>query len=277
MRRLSALALSILTTSQPVLADTPREAAICGWVKEPLVFTLWSSLTPSPAPERVTRHPDISLAEFVAADGKVLRGYRYAARDSHLPYIQPKGYLLVASGNAMISDQLIVGLGDYAAAGYDVYVFDYRGYGRSEGRRRLNAIIADYREMVARFNQHYERTLLYGISLGGLVMMNVIGAGAGFDAVVIDSSPSRLSDYGCPGWVDPLNNLSESLGSKVLIITGGRDGVLDESMVGPLRERAAALGLGTHHEAGWDHPFLDAPAVHETRQRLIREHLLNPR
>ena len=48
----------------------------------------------------------------------------------------------------MLADQIIGSFQDYASAGYDVYLFDYRGYGSSEGKPRLRAILSDYGEII---------------------------------------------------------------------------------------------------------------------------------
>lgn len=273
MHRLGLFLLT-LVCSPPTLADTDREATLCGFVKERLVFQIWSANTPSPNPTRVAAHPDIERVEFNTGDDKTLRGYRYAAAGSHRNAISPKGYLLVALGNAMIADQLIAEMSDYAEAGYDVYVFDYRGYGNSEGKRRLGAMIEDYREIVGSLNQQYDRALLYGMSFGGLIMMNVLGSGAEFDAAVIDSSPSKLSDRGCPERVDPVQHVAEGFGQRLLVITGDADTVLGSDMTGALRRLAARKGARTHRGETFAHPFMDEAAVHAQRTELIRSHLL---
>ncbi|MFN3579696.1 MAG: alpha/beta hydrolase [Pseudomonas sp.] len=263
-----------LTLSLPLAAWGEREATMCGAIKERLMFTLWHWHTPKADPQRAAAHPDIEPTEFVTSDGKTLRGLRYIARDPQLQGEAAKGYLLLAMGNGMVADQMVVEMQAYAEAGYDVYVFDYRGYGRSEGRRRLGAIIADYREVVEHLNQRYDRALLYGTSFGGIVVMNVIGQGALFDAAVVDSSPSRLSEHGCPVAVDPIEHLSEEQAGRLLVITGDRDTVLDNSMIGALREEAARMGLDTYRGRDLAHPFMDSPAAHARRTALIREHLL---
>lgn len=273
MHRLGLFLLT-LTCTFPALANTEREATLCGFLKERLVFQIWSANTPSPNPERVAAHPDISHVEFSAGDGRTLRGYRYAARYSHLETVSPEGYLLVALGNAMIADQMIAEMGDYAEAGYDVYIYNYRGYGDSDGKRRLGAIIEDYKDIVTSLNQQYERTLLYGISFGGIIMMNVLGSGVEFDAAVIDSGPGRLSDRGCPAHVDPIRHVSQRYGERLLVITGDADTVLGSDMTGELRRSAARAGAKTHRGAKFAHPFMDEPAVHQQRTELIRTHLL---
>ncbi len=254
-----------------------REAPICGALKEPFVFWLWSRMAPRAKPARATRRPNVEAVSFTTGDDKVLSGYRFRAHDERDEPVEPKGYVLMALGNAMIADQMISELSTYAKSGYDAYIYDYRGYGLSEGKRRINAIIEDYREIVADLNTRYERKMLYGVSLGGMVMMNAIGSGVEFDAAVIDSAPSRLSSYGCPDRIDPVNHLSEAVAPKLLIITGKRDQVLGSKDTRELREKAGELGAKTYNGDDFAHPYMDrAFDVHLQRARLVQEHLLPP-
>ena len=254
-----------------------REAPICGPIREPFVFWLWSRMAPRAKPARATRHAHVEAVSFVTSDGKTLSGYRVRAHDVQNEPVKPNGYVLMALGNAMIADQMIGELSAYARAGYDAYIYDYRGYGLSEGKRRINAIIEDYREIVADLNSRYERKMLYGVSLGGMVMMNTIGSGVDFDAAVIDSAPSRLSSYGCPDRIDPVNHLSEASATKLLIITGKRDQVLGPKDTRELREKAGAMGAKTYDGEDFAHPYMDRIYdVHLQRVRLVQEHLLPP-
>ncbi|UCH47627.1 MAG: alpha/beta hydrolase [Betaproteobacteria bacterium] len=254
-----------------------REAPICGAIKEPFVFWLWSRMAPRAKPTRATRHAHVEAVSFETGDGKKLSGYRVGAHDGSGELVEPKGYVLMALGNAMIADQMIGELSAYARAGYDAYIYDYRGYGLSEGKRRINAILEDYREIVTDLNGKYQRKMLYGVSLGGMVMMNTIGAGVDFDAAVIDSAPSRLSNYGCPDRIDPVNHLSEASATKLLIITGKRDQVLGPKDTRELREQAGAMGAKTYDGENFAHPYMDRMYdVHLQRVRLVQEHLLPP-
>lgn len=273
MRARLTLALAILLPNL-ALAESDREETLCGALRERLVFQMWSASTPSPDPDRVIAHPGISAVEFQTGDGRLLRGYRYAARSAEIEQLDPRGYLLVAMGNAMIADQMIGEFSEYAEAGYDVYVYDYRGYGLSEGRRRIGAIIQDYVELIEDLDGRYTRGLLYGMSLGGMVMMNAIGGGAPFTSAVIDSAPSRLSDQGCPERIDPVENLPSEDLERLLVITGDRDSVLDDAMTGPLREAAERAGARTLRSDVLGHPFMDGPNAHALRTRAVREHLL---
>ena len=250
-----------------------RERTICGIFQEPLLFWLWSSMASSPDRNRVAHLAFVEPTQFQTADGKTLRGYRYRSNDGHGQPVQPKGYLLMALGNAMIADQMIGSLGAFAEHHYDIYIYDYRGYGNSDGKRRINAIIEDYKEIVTALNRSYQRGLLYGVSLGGAVMMNVIGAGVAYDAAVIDSSPSLFSTRGCPERIDPVVNLPQD-SSKLLVITGAKDSVLGDSMTAQLREEAQRRGAKVVHGERFDHPFMDrSETVHNQRMRLVFDHL----
>jgi hypothetical protein len=127
--------------------------------------------------------------------------------------------------------------------------------------------------MALSLNKVYDKKLLYGISLGGAIIMNVIGSGIEYDAAVIDSAPSFLSHKGCPKWVDPLNNLPAN-SDKILIITGGKDTVLSQSMLSPLREVAHERGATTFHGEKYAHPFKDkTKKIYYQRLNLILNHL----
>ncbi len=252
-----------------------REDTICGPIKERFVFWMWSRMAPNPNPERATGRIGVEAVSFETGDGRKLSGYKFRAQDQGGKPVEPKGYVLMALGNAMIADQMIGELSRYASAGYDAYIYDYRGYGLSEGKRRINAIIEDYREIVADLNSRYDHKLLYGVSLGGMVMMNVIGSGVEFDAAVIDSAPSRLSSYGCPESIDPVSHLSKASAPKLMIITGQRDQVLGPEDTRELREKAAALGAKTVDGAEYAHPYMDRDYyVHLERQKIVEEFLL---
>lgn len=255
------------------------EESVCGWLREPLAFALWSSAAGSPRPE-IGRELGEARAEPIThetRDGRLLRGYRLSAHQpSRSVQAGPKGFLLVAQGNAMLADQLLFDLAPLAAHGDDVYIYDYRGYGRSEGKRRLKAIVADYQDIVAALHARTGTPArLYGISFGGIVLMNAIGAGAAYIRAVIDSSPSRVSPFGCPERYDPLNNVPADA-SRLLIVRGGRDGVVKPGDSQELAETAQARGAKAVLSSQFAHPFMDSdPAVQETRKILIRSFLFD--
>ena len=193
--RLTVFCLALMfmaDLSKPAAAaDVDAEQAVCGSLHEPLAFWLWQRAAGHPDEARVAHIANLEPVRFTTRDGVTLGGYKLAARE-------PKGYVLVAQGNAMLADQLIADLQFFRERGFDVYLYDYRGYGLSGGKSRLAAIVADYAAIVAHLNaQGYARRLLYGISIGGMMLLNAVGRGHPFDAAVIDSSPSRISGFGC--------------------------------------------------------------------------------
>jgi alpha/beta superfamily hydrolase len=249
-----------------------REKTVCGSIQERFLFWLWSSVAPKPDKNRALVSPLIQQTQFTTSDNKILRGYKYNSHNKEENRIPPKGYILMALGNAMIADQIITSLKYLALRGYDVYIFDYRGYGNSDGKRRIHAIIEDYKEIITSLNNKYENSFLYGISLGGAVIMNAIGSGVDYHSAVIDSSPSKFSEFGCPERIDPVNNLPNNA-SKIFVITGKKDQVLNSDMTSLLRIEAQHRGASVLDGEDFSHPYMDQdPKVHKARTKLVRDY-----
>jgi alpha/beta superfamily hydrolase len=250
------------------------EQSVCG-LKEPFVFWLWSSMAGSPNADRLAGLHNVEDISFRTLDGRMLRGYRLKAIDRDGQLSSPKGYLLVMQGNAILADQIIGEFMSFAAAGLDVYVYDFRGYGRSAGRRRLKAIVSDYIELLATLNaRDYARHYVYAMSFGGIVLLDGFDAHGHLDRIVIDSSPARLSDYGCPREYDPVNHLPADC-SQCLFITGEKDRVVTRSMSQELVDTARQRGAAVLHDATFAHPFMDRePSVHRRRLQVIEDFLL---
>ena len=250
-----------------------KESTVCGWLKERLYFKLWSSAAPKPDESRIQSIKFVENVKFTTSDSRVLNGYLYRAHSHANGKINVKGYILIALGNAMIADQMIGQFKSFAEKGYDVYIYDYRGYGLSEGKRRINAIIEDYKEIIPSLNKHYKSSMVYGISLGAAIILNAIGSGVHFDRAVIDSSPSRLSNHGCPEEIDPVNNLLKD-SSNIFVITGQIDQVLKPSMTSELRILAESRGAKVLDGKDYAHPFMDRnPSILQDRMRRIIEFL----
>lgn len=269
------ICLSILIAASSTAVSSDREATVCGWFKERFIFTLWSLAAPTPDKSRVADNPLIVSVDFSTSDNRTLRGYKYLSHDSNNALTEPKGYILMALGNAMIADQMIKYLKSFSQRGYDVYIFDYRGYGLSEGRRRIKAFVQDYKELVEHLDSKYDKHLLYGTSLGGAVIANVIGAGVEYDRAVIDSSPSRFSPYDCPRSIDPVENLPDDA-SKIMVITGSIDSVLPPDMTDEFRDTAELRGASVFNGPDYAHPFMDGKlSVHNERMNRVINFLDN--
>jgi len=276
---LGSIFMSMITMTS--CASTPGEPAaerleqsVCG-LKEPFVFWLWSRAAGAADSARVRHQRGIEDISLLTGDGRRIAGYRLKAATHTERLPGAKGYLLVAQGNAMLADQIISSFRNFSRLGFDVYIFDYRGYGRSEGKRRLKAILSDYREIIAHLNTlSYPRQLYYGMSFGGIVLLDALQGNDDEKSVVIDSTPSRLSDYGCPENYDPVNKLPED-SSDFLFIAGGRDPVVKSAASRELLRLAQQKGASVLCDPQFSHPFMDrTAAVRQRRMNAVESFLI---
>lgn len=257
------------STKPSAAAGTDPEQALCGSLREPLMFWLWQRIAGQPDAARLASIANLEPIRYTTRDGVKLGGYKLAARapEGYMPkgYV-PKGYVLVAQGNAMLADQLVADLQLIREQGFDVYVYDYRGYGRSEGNSRLAAIVDDYAEIIGHLNaQGYDRRMLYAISIGGVMLLNAIGQGQPVDAMVIDSTPSHISGFGCPAPYDPVRHLPQD-SRRVLIISGARDTIVSPAQMAELIRVGASRGARIFQHEAFAHPYQDASLeIHRNR------------
>jgi len=188
-------------------------------------------------------------------DGNKLSGYRISAdQDKQAPHA-----LLVLLGNAMRTDRLQNFLSFFANRGFDVFAFDYRGYGKSEGRPLLKIISKDQIE-VTRYIQSlgYPRLYLYGMSMGGIFAMSPHMPRDDFTAITIDSSPAHFPWYAfCPDAYDPISNVPED-SNNIFVISGDQDRVVTSSDVKPLGEAIQQRGGVYLNRETLGHPLMDS-------------------
>lgn len=269
------LASSVYCTSAfAQMSEHNLEERVCG-LKEPVAFWFWSIAAGHADSSRLAHLQNVDDISLTTQDGRLLRGYALRASSAGNEQVRPRGYLLVAQGNAMLADQILGSFAGFANSGLDVYIFDYRGYGRSEGKRRLKAIVSDYKEIIEHLNSlQYPTQGFYGMSFGGIVVLNALKSTLGDHRVVIDSTPSRLSGYGCPQAYDPVRNLPEH-GENYLMIVGSRDHVVTPAQSKELLEIAAERGATIVRDAEFSHPFMDqALSIHQRRMRAVKGFLL---
>lgn len=257
-----------------IRSDDP-ERTVCGALLERIAFTVWSAAAGEPDGDAWRSVSGARPVSHLTRDGRALHGFRVSPPAGPQAAPRRRGFVLLVQGNAMLADQLLDELAPFAARGLDAYVYDYRGYGRSQGRRRLAAMVEDYREIFASLSAASGGApgYLYGLSFGGLIVLNVIGRGASFDRAVVDSSPSRVSPYGCPESFDPVGNLPEAA-SGLLIISGARDSVVSAADQAELRAAAEARGARVVLHPQFAHPFMDRdPALRAERLTLVHDFL----
>ncbi len=269
---LATLVLATTIASSTAAESENLEEAVCGSTQEPFAFWMWSGAAGKPNPEAASRVPNADALVHKTKDGRLLRGFKLR---STLPGEAVVGSVLIAQGNAMLADQLLSSLTSFSQAGIEVYIFDYRGYGNSEGKRRLKAMVSDYKEIFDSIGASTQgNRFLYGISFGGVVLLNVIGSGTAFDRGVIDSTPSRVSNMGCPDKYDPVVNFPKD-GSRLLLVAGEKDKVVPIKQSEELIDLAKTRGSRAEVHSDYAHPFMDSDIrIHRARLELIRSFLV---
>lgn len=176
------------------------------------------------------------------------------------------------------------------AAGYDVFLFDYRGYGRSHGAPGRDGVHADaqaaLRYVRSRDDVDPDRILALGQSLGGAVCLAALGEGdrTGVRGIAVDSTfleyrsvaNSRLGGTFLTyplvwllvsGDHDPADSIGELAGTPLLVMHGDADRTV------PMSEGEAVFAAASEpkeivrHADGYHTRFLQTTAG---RQRLLR-------
>jgi hypothetical protein len=112
------------------------------------------------------------------------------------------------------------------------------------------------------------------MSFGGIVLLNALNGMTEDRMITIDSTPSRLSDYGCPQAYDPVINLPKDA-SNFLFIVGLRDHVVKEARSEELVELAKTRGGTVIVDPEMAHPFMDQNrSVHTRRIETVKSFLL---
>jgi uncharacterized protein len=139
---------------------------------------LLASLLYFPDREIVATPRDVGLTyrdlDFEAEDGERLHGWWIEARGGN------RGHLLLCHGNAGNVGDRILHAQLLAAVGFDVMLFDYRGYGRSSGRPSEEGTYRDARAartcLLSQPGVDRTRIIYLGESLGGAVAIELATA-----------------------------------------------------------------------------------------------------
>lgn len=196
-------------------------------------------------------HPHSGLQDssngvwFKTSDGNSLYGrFLY----SKLP--QTKGIVIHFHGNAGNLDSHIAFVDWFSQRGYDVFMFDYRGFGKSEGKSSRFGLFLDSQaamDYVLGLGK-WQKVYVFGQSLGGNQALSVLSVKKQkkISAVVIDSTfysyASVANDFlGGTFLTYPLTwclvggncySAKDSIGKvevPILIIHGDRDQIIDIS------------------------------------------------
>jgi fermentation-respiration switch protein FrsA (DUF1100 family) len=213
---------------------------------------------------------------FETSDGVRLHAWWFRARDANAPV------LIWFHGNAgNITDRADMAE-QLAKRGVSVFVFDYRGFGRSEGRASESRI---YRDSIAAFEyvrkKGAKRIVLYGESIGGPYAAYVAKERKGqVRAVILENSFPSLKDLGNAlyrplplGWTAPFAMrttawLNEA-GAPVLVLHGTRDAVIPYALGKKLfDELTVPKEMFTSHAGHCEIPLFEATRYYEAVTRF---------
>ncbi|MFC5050302.1 alpha/beta hydrolase [Rubritalea spongiae] len=127
---------------------------------------------------------------FEASDGVRLHGWWMPAKG------KKKAAVVYAHGNAGSVAHHFVFVYWLINAGYDVFLYDYRGYGQSEGKVNKAGIVKDAQAAIAYAGERSEKLIVFGHSLGGAKSIAAVGMSApdSLVAVVVDSTFASYRD-----------------------------------------------------------------------------------
>lgn len=131
---------------------------------------------------------------FKSADGVMLHGWYLPAQG------KAKGTVLFLHGNAENISTHILGIYWLPGRGYNVFIIDYRGYGRSQGQADVAGALTDIeaalQTLIARPDIDPDRIVVLGQSLGGALAISAVAQSqlrSHIKTVVVDSA---FSSYG---------------------------------------------------------------------------------
>ena len=187
----------------------------------------------------------VEEVEFKSADGTSLHGWLLRPPGGR----EALGTVVHFHGNAQNLSSHVRFVDWLAERGYNVFVLDYRGYGRSGGSPKRAGVIADSRAALeyirGRKDIDASRLLVLGQSLGGACALAALGEGSteGVRAIAIDSaflSYRQVANSVLGGTVltrplvallisrehDPEDTIARLAGIPLLFIHGDRDGIV---------------------------------------------------
>jgi fermentation-respiration switch protein FrsA (DUF1100 family) len=133
---------------------------------------------------------DYQDVDFQAGDGTRLHGW-------YCPHESPRAVVLFAHGNAGNITHRTEVARVLQRRGLSVFLFDYRGYGRSEGQPNEAGILDDTRAARAKLAElagvPESQIVLMGRSLGGGVMVD-LAANDGARGLILESTFTSLPD-----------------------------------------------------------------------------------
>lgn len=214
-------------------------------------------------------------AEFHAADGTQIHGW-------FVPHPQPRAIILFAHGNAGNITNRQPFLEDLRRLGAATLIFDYRGYGKSDGSANEAGILQDARAartwLAQRTGVAEGEIVLLGESLGGGVMVDLAQDGAA--GLILMSTFTSMPDVaaGVYWWLPvrwlmrtQLNSLEKiaKFPGPVLQIHGDRDRLIPLANARTLHAAIPDPHKEFHVVPEADHNYLWPAATKQAIGRLL--------
>lgn len=125
-------------------------------------------------------------------DGLKLHGWKLLSKDVH------KGTILFFQGNGENISTYFANVYWLTDHGYDVYLFDYRGYGKSEGAPQLDAVIRDVETTIGYSVKQLaknEHLIVMGYSLGASLAIHAVAHSQHKESIKTLITVEAFSDY----------------------------------------------------------------------------------
>lgn len=194
-------------------------------------------------------NPSPEIVKFQSGDGTELEGWYFKTTAKN-----PKGFIVHFHGNAQNLSTHFGFLWFTPREGYDYFIFDYRGYGYSNGTPSPKGLVLDGHSALAWVNtKRKERgnppLIVFCQSLGGAVCMKTLAEEKDLvpEALIIDSSFASYRSvartvvsnswlfwlFQPVAWLiadnsqSPLNDLPHLKAKKFLVVHGEKDQVID--------------------------------------------------
>jgi len=213
---------------------------------------------------------------FEMEDGGRINGLHFKVPNS-------RGVIFYLKGNS----KSIKGWGkfakDFVSKGYDFFMIDYRGFGKSSGRRTETTLFNDAQTVYKWLQNHYEeeKIVVYGRSLGSGMAARITSWNN--PKLLILDSPyfSFLYQVRRFGFILPLNILLKyqirtdqfvkKITCPVFIIHGDKDRLIPDNQSKKLVEiNPKKITLHTIHKAGHNN-LPDFPEYHEVLYEVLND------
>ena len=207
--------------------------------------------------------------KYITSDGVELSGIKLASET------KANTYILIIQGNGFPAGRLIQEFESFRDNGIDVYAFDFRGYKKSKGNRRIWAMLQDYSEILDWLNNKYSKRIVYATSYGGVIASNIISNYSLYDLVIFDSVISRASYVAeCSINYDPVDKLPSFCGS-LIVQANDKDRFYTGGLLIKLMEAAKKCGGKYIIQPDLAHPFEEKDEQISIRIKKLEE-LIEP-